>query len=53
MIENIWDFITIQFAFSQAGVSQSWLFWFIIAPSITWKLTKDHYKKRYTTGGNK
>ena len=27
MITSIWNFIILQFRFSQAGVSQSWLFW--------------------------
>lgn len=30
MIENIWTFITMQFRFSQEGVSQSWLFWTLV-----------------------
>ncbi len=30
MFIEIWNFITQQFAFSQTGASQSWLFWVLV-----------------------
>ena len=38
MFTGIWTFITKQFAFSQAGASQSWLFWFVVAVGIAIRL---------------
>lgn len=38
MIENIWSFITMQFKFSQEGVSQSWLFWTAVLGCMFLKL---------------
>lgn len=43
MIANIWNFITLQFRFSQDGVSQSWLLWTLILVGV---LLKNSLKAR-------
>lgn len=45
MITTIWNFVTTQFAFSQAGVSQSWLFWTVVLGCLLLKVTLLKAKK--------
>lgn len=47
MIANIWNFITTQFAFSQAGMSQSAWFLAVTGPILTWRLTNAHYRDKW------
>ena len=46
-LSSLWDFITLQFRFSQDGVSQSWLFWVVILVGVVLKKSwKNGFSKK-------